>query len=71
MEQFLIDNNEISHYFFATFTATGMAFMVEAENKTSEAIIAATAIVNRLTFITHDIGSKNISQLRVIDPHNL
>lgn len=127
MGQYLIDNNVISHYFSATFTAAGMAIVSEVIDqvpnisvitqiealswinpdkskelivqrfvadanildlnrdiisacigirrsrkiKTPDAIIAATAIVNRLTLITSDAGFKGIPKLEIIDPHSL
>ncbi len=39
--------------------------------KTPDAIIAATAIVHRLTLITSDHDFNNIDGLKVVDPHSL
>ena len=39
--------------------------------KLPDAIIAATAIVGNFTLITSDPDFKNISELKVIDPHSL
>lgn len=39
--------------------------------KTPDAIIAATAIVHKLTLITSDSDFKSIQNLQVIDPHSL
>jgi predicted nucleic acid-binding protein len=39
--------------------------------KTPDAIIAATAIIHKLTLITGDSDFKNIKGLKVIDPHSL
>lgn len=39
--------------------------------KTPDAIIAATAIVHSLTFITNDNDFNNIEDLKVVDPRNL
>lgn len=38
--------------------------------KTPDAIIAATAIVNKLTLVTSDSDFRNIPGLQIIDPYN-